>query len=214
MIKSCQNNLKNYFSRFVPINYRRGQTIIRPEDTPQGIYYVKKGFVRVYNISEAGKETTLNLLTQGDCFPLVWAICESPNNYFFEAYTNCILYRSPRGDLIRFLKNSKSELFNLIKTTLLSINSKLNIINYLLGGSAKTKVAATLYNLARQFDKKAAEKIEINLPLTHNSIATLTGLTRETISLIMEEFVKEGIINYKGRKIVIEDVEKLMKETF
>ena len=36
--------------------YKKNQIIIMPEDEPEGVFYLKSGFVRLYLISKDGKE--------------------------------------------------------------------------------------------------------------------------------------------------------------
>jgi len=61
-----------YFSQFNIIKYSKGETILRGGDTPQGVYFIKSGFVKLGSIYREGKELTLALYKTGDFFPVVW----------------------------------------------------------------------------------------------------------------------------------------------
>ena len=50
------------------------------------------------------------------------------------------------------------------------------------------------------------------MPLAHKDIASLAGLTRETVSIEMKNLEKKGLIAYKRNQITIKDVDKFKKE--
>ena len=80
----------------------------------------------------------------------------------------------------------------------------------LLLGDAKEKVGTTLFLLAKRFgEKNGGQKIIIMLPMTHQGIAGLSGLSRETTSLEMKKLEREGIISKHNRHIVINKMRKL-----
>ena len=76
-----------FYKQFKTRTYKKGETLIRSDDDPQGIFCLKKGYIRQYTISAAGTELTLHILKPTSYFPMVWAINGTPNVYYFEALT-------------------------------------------------------------------------------------------------------------------------------
>ena len=62
MYKYVPGKLRRFFTRYKAIVYKKGEIILRPEDEPQGVYYIKEGFVKLSTILEDGKELTFTLL--------------------------------------------------------------------------------------------------------------------------------------------------------
>jgi CRP-like cAMP-binding protein len=68
--------------------------------------------------------------------------------------------------------------------------------------------------LARRFGQETTSgRFKICLPLSHQDLAHLNGLTRETTSLLMKELADKKIIDYKQKTITVLDIEKLKEES-
>jgi CRP-like cAMP-binding protein len=78
-------------------------------------------------------------------------------------------------------------------------------MGHLLSGAAYNKIATILTSLSENDDKYAKKTIEI----THKMLASLTGLTRETVTLQMIKLDKAKIIENKNKKVVILDEKRL-----
>jgi CRP/FNR family transcriptional regulator len=72
----------------------------------------------------------------------------------------------------------------------------------------KERVAATLISLNELF-KDGEEVTTINM--TREDLANMVGTATETLIRLLQDFKKEGLITSKGRKITIEEPEKLLR---
>lgn len=145
---------------------------------------------------------------------MMWAIGDTQNTYYFEALTKLELWRSPKEELINFIREEPEVLFEFTRRILIGLDGLLGVIESLLFGNSYNKVATALLTSAKRFGKKQANgEIVIELPLTHHLIASLAGLTRETTSLVMKEFEVGGILSPDRPFITVRNMEKLEKET-
>lgn len=208
------SKLESFFAQFKSIHFKKKEIILHPEENPENIFYLKTGFVRMYSVSEKGKELTLNIFKPEAYFPMTWAIGQIPNNYFFETMTEADLCRVPKKELISFLKTEPVILYDLTRRILVGLSGILIRLEYLLFGDARSRVASSLLLSARRFGKELKNgEVEVELPLTHQEIANLASLTRESTSLEMEALIKKGLIMIKKRKLIIKDLEKLKQES-
>ena len=207
-------NLEVFFERFKPLKFRKREIILEAEEKPEGVFFIKSGYVRSYSISEEGREFTLNIYKPGTYFPATWALAEVPNTYFFEAMTTVELVRAPKEELKGFLKIHPEMLMDLTRRLLVGLNGLLVRIEHLLSKDAYHKVASALFMVGRRFGRKDGKgKIVVELPLTHQDIADLSYLTRETTSLEMKKLEKKGLVAKRKRLLVIKDMGKLKKES-
>jgi CRP/FNR family transcriptional regulator len=181
---------------------------------PPGVFFVKSGFVRQYLISNDGKELTVNILKPETYFPIIWALNNVNNIYFYESLTDVTLLKAPKEEVVKQLENHPDLLFDLTKRTLSGLDGITRVMETLLTGNAHEQITSVILILAKRFGKPTIKKgIIIDIPLTHRLIGTLAGLSRETTSLELEKLTKNKIISRKNRFILVEDMEKLERES-
>lgn len=207
------HKLDSFFTKYKPLNFRRGETILRAGDPPLGFFYLKRGFVRVYSIAKNGEELTLVIFKPGDFFPLVWAINNAANDYFVEAMTGCELVRAPREEFVSFIKDNPDASYDLTKRTLVRLGGLLRRMEYLVFGNAGHKVASILLICAERFGRREGNKVVIEVPLTHSDIASLVGLTRETASIEMKKLENKGLVARRGRLLEVQNWRGLKKQS-
>lgn len=213
MDKSATRELENFFKKFRFFSYKKGEVILRAGDSPQGVFYLKKGYVRICATSEEGEELTQLIFRPGDPFALVWAISSLPNPYNFEALTGAELWRCPREEFIAFLKTKPEISYELIKRLLVRFRGTLIRMEQLVFGDAYAKVASIVFLLAKRFGKKGKKGTIIQIPLTHKDVGSLVGLTRETTSIEMKRLERKNLIEYNRGMVVVKNINKLRKES-
>jgi CRP/FNR family transcriptional regulator len=72
-----------------------------------------------------------------------------------------------------------------------------------------TRLARVLLRLAEEHGEPTPEGVLIDLPLTHQELAELIGSTRETTSLTLGAFTREGLLIRQRRRFLVHDVAAL-----
>lgn len=205
--------LNSFFSKFKKYHYKKGEVILRGGDTPQGVYFIDKGYVRDYSISKEGEELTLIIFKSEDFFPMQWVFNDRINQHYFDAMSAVELWRCPKEDFISFIEENPEIFFELTSHITLRLSGIMQRMEYLVFGNAYEKVASILMICAERFGEKEGEEIIIQVSLTHKDIANLLGLTRETASIEIKKLERKNLIAYKRRHLVIKDVSGLKKES-
>lgn len=204
--------LTDFFEQFKPLFYKKGEVILRPEDVPYGVSLLKAGYIKYCSVAQDGEELTLIILKPGDPFPIMWAINDTPNTGYLEAMTKVEIRRSPKNEFLKFIKTNPDVLLEVVSKILARFGGILQRMEHLAFGNAYEKTASILLICAERFGKKEGENIVIQVPLTHQDIANLIGLTRETTSIEMEKLAAKKFIGHKKRLIVIRNKQELAKE--
>lgn len=210
--KSPVKKLEDFYAQFRAIHYKKGETIVHAYDTPPGVFYIKKGYVRVYSLSEEGKELTLIIFRPRDCFPITWAISDLPNIYSVEAMTPTVVFRAPKGKLQEFVESHPGVLYELTTRILVRLRGLMARMEQMAFGDAYKKVASILAICAERFGKTVGKNIVIQVPLGHKDIANLIGLTRETTSIEMKKLQDKKLVDHTNHMLVIKNLKKLKKE--
>lgn len=201
--------LESFYKQFTIRRYKKGETLIRADDNPQGIFYLTKGYVRRYTISKAGFELTLQILKPISYFPMVWAINGTPNAYNFEALTAVEVGRAPREQVVNFIKDKPTVIFELMSELLEDFEETFNRLEHLVFSDAYRRVISVLLYLAKHFGDKSGNGVIVNHRFTQQDIATLVGVARETASNEMVKLEKKGLVKYIDHSMLFESINKL-----
>lgn len=213
MKSESDKKLEAFFKKYQPLRFKKRETILRAGDMPGGVYFLQKGYVRLYSISADGKELTLIIYKPGEYFPVVWAYTETPSIYYFETYADAVLRKAPRGDFLTFIGGGSDLLFEIIYPIIFRFQAALRRMEYLTFGNAHAKVASIFRLLGQNHGRVRAGETVIQIPLTHRDIAALVGITREATSIEVEKLEKKGIIGKSDHHFVVRDMEALAKES-
>lgn len=204
--------LTTFFSLHPLITYKKGDILIQAGEPPEAVFYLKNGTIRQYSISPEGDEMTLNLYKPIAFFPMMWAINDTPNRFYFEALDDVEIYKVPRNDVIAFLKQEPDVLFDLMSRILRGLDGLLSKVEYLMTGNARAKVIFTLLNTAYRFGQKEDLGVQIMLHMTHRELAALSGVTRETFTREIKKLEDKKLIYMQNQVISIPDVNALEEE--
>lgn len=209
-MNKLDNKVESYFSNFPTDNFEKGNILISPDDNIEYVSYLKSGYVKMYTISESGKELVLNIFKPGTYFPAIPVISGENNYFFYEAFSDVKLIKVTKENFLDFIEREKEVYKDISKRIFSGMNSILVRMSYLLSSNAKARVAATLLMCSTRFGiKKDSGDLEIDIDLTHKDIADLSGLTREATSLQIGKLKKGGMILNDGKRFVIKDENSL-----
>jgi CRP/FNR family transcriptional regulator len=212
MNKDKVKEFEAFYKQFKIRNYKKGETLIRADDDPQGIFCLTKGYIRQYTISKTGFELTLHILKPISYFPMVWAVNGTPNVYYFEALTPVEVGRAPRDQVVNFIKDKPAVIFELLSELIEDYAESLTRIEHLVFSDAYRRVISVLLYIAKHFGEKRGQGMIINHRFTQQDIATLVGVARETASLELVKLEKKGLIKYIDHSILFESIKKLELE--
>lgn len=207
-----RKEIETFYKQFAIRKYKKGEMLIRADDDPQGIFCLTKGYVRQYTISKTGFELTLHILKPVSYFPMVWAVNGTPNVYYFEALTPAEVGRAPREQVVNFIKDKPTIIFELLSELIEDYAESLTRIEHLVFSDAYRRVISVLLYIAKHFGEEKGNGIIVHHRFTQQDIATLVGVARETASNEMVKLEKKGLVKYVDHAILFESIKKLELE--
>lgn len=175
-------------------------------DGCSGILIIKKGTVRVYTISEEGKEVPFYRLNAGD-ISVLSASCVIQDitfNIYLDTLTDC--------EIIQILPCAFAKVMR--------ENIHLEALTYKLATKRLCSVTWAMQNMMfTSFDKRLAnflltESIDLKsteIFMTHEQIAKLIGTAREVVTRMLKYFSTQNYVELTRGKIKILDVDALKK---
>ena len=202
---------EKFFQKYPFFQYKKGDLIVRPDEKINKIYYLKKGMVKEYIVSDNDSRLVIHIFRPGAFFLMTWLV-NPINSCFFEAVNNVEIHKVPIEEVKKFVRSEPEDLFNFTLRLLKGVDGLTKRLETIVFDQAYIKVASLLSYIAKTFGADDHVEIVVNFPLTHKEIASWTGITRETASLQVEELEKKGIISYRGRQMVVNNLIALEKE--
>ncbi|MBC7581296.1 Crp/Fnr family transcriptional regulator [Aeromicrobium sp.] len=198
MDSTRQKEIRDLLSDYPLRNYRKGEIILFQGEAPRVAYVLHKGMVKAYNISSSGDEKPIGFYGPNSLFPASWVLGKAPSAiYYYEAFTDVSVYCVPPLEYIEILKANPDLLYIELQSYVADEMGKCMRLNALQHSRASDKLIYTLHYLALSHSKRlATDGVELELLLTHQDFANLTGLTRETTATELNKLKKAGIINY------------------
>lgn len=207
MLEQLQPLIKKSLTR----SFHAGSTILYQGEAPRSAYVLTKGVARVFSISAQGDEQIVIFHVPGEFFPSSWIFGKAPTTlFFYEALTDCEVALVPREELIHFMLDEPDRMHAMLDHFTTTYAAMLIRVNALEQPKARDKLIYTLYYLCQRYGKQQSNQIQIPLALTHQHLASLVGLTRETTAMEMGKLKKQGVINYKQQQYTIR-LDKLLE---
>ncbi|MFA6007885.1 MAG: Crp/Fnr family transcriptional regulator [Candidatus Shapirobacteria bacterium] len=211
MKEETKKRLMEFFSKYPLKKYKKGQIIYEPGDDFEGVIFVKNGYLRVYDVGKDGRETSIQLFKPLFYLSLINARTKIKNRHFIEAITPVEVWVAPKADYTELMAKNSSFYDEVANGFLEKFVDMTTYMSQLISGDAYSKVASLIHSLAEEFGAVKNKKTTIKFKITHKMIASLTGLTRETVTLQMLKLEKDGLIDNYRRQIVVEDMKALKK---
>ncbi|EKD65373.1 MAG: transcriptional regulator, Crp/Fnr family [uncultured bacterium] len=201
-----QKKIDEFFTRFKYQKYKKGEILVRADDDPPGIFYLKSGRVKEYAISKKGDELVVNMFKPISFFPMSWAINNTPNMYFFEAIIDIEVWRAPKDKVLEFIKANPDVLCDLLSRVYRGTDGMMTRMTYLMAGNAYARLITELIIHAKRFGNP--------LRISEKDLAASSGMTRETISREMKTLKDKGLVSFQKNTLTIKNLKELENELF
>jgi CRP-like cAMP-binding protein len=211
MEEQVAKKIEDFFTKFRQAQYQKGEILIRAEEEPTGVFYLKEGMVKEYAISPKGEEVVINIFRPVSFFPMSWAINNTHNKYYYEAVTPLTVLKAPRGEVVTFLKENPDVLFDLMRRVFKGTDGLIARMTYLMTGSAYLRLITEIIIQAKRFGEKKKDE-SIKLTITEVDLAERSGMTRETVSREIKKLKNKDLIKFGKGEILIEKIKLLEDE--
>lgn len=178
-----------------------------PADT---VYFLLSGRIKTCKFTPDGREVILWFGFPGEVFGLI----ESPHHkgrmVSVETCESCEIARMSSNGFRDFL-GSRPEVSQLLVQIVASrLGMLANRLVYFAADDAETRIAKLLVNLDARYHSSGG-RVEQPIGLTHQEIADLTGVQRQTATRILGRLAKCGALSMRYRRISIRDRDLLSR---
>ena len=189
--------------------HRARADIFMEGDTSRWFYLVRSGHVKIVRHSKTGKDVVLELLGPGEIFGGVAVIEKRPYPASAQATEPTVVLRIPADPLIALAERHPA----FIREMALMIGRRLRAahdsVTSLAVDPVEARLAATLLRLATREGTRSDKGVTLPFHLTRQSLADMTGTTVETAIRILSRWLRDGVLDDDGGRLVLTDWEGL-----
>lgn len=204
--KLTQEQQRGLAEAAVPRLYYRGESMHRGSEHCAGLLLVKSGQLRVYIISESGKEITLYRLFDHD-------ICIFSASCMMKDISFDVYVETEQESEVLLIP---TPVYNQLNQTCLPVS---DFTNQLMASRFSDVMWLMEQVLFTSFDKRLAqfllEQSAIDgtdrLNITHEVIAKHLGSAREVVTRMLKYFHDEGMVSLSRGEVTLQDRKKLEK---
>jgi len=183
--------------------YAKDDVVFHADESGDVFCLIKEGKVKVTMISPEGKEIILSMMGPGDFFGEMALLDNEPRSATVIATETLDLVTIWRSDFLQIL----SENFSITKKVLAELSRRLrsasNRIESLATMDVYGRLARFLLDLARQNGKMLENGYVAVTRPTHQSIANMIGTSRETVSRLIHDLMKQNLLLSEGKMIYL-----------
>jgi len=191
--------------------FRKGDFVIRPGETPPGVFYIYQGLVKAYDITKYNEENLLIIRKQDEIFPLIWALTGHEHGIIYQALSPTTTWQISRKAFLDLIKTHPDVMIPLLDMTLEMYRLHGERILTLEYRSVRERIISFLLTMSQRFGKQTDDGLLIEVPLRHQDIASSVNATRETTSRELSALERKGLLENKQSFTLLKDVDALSK---
>lgn len=186
--------------------YKRNEMIYRAGEKSKGLYIVHKGRVKIYRLSETGKEQLVRILEPGDFTGELALFSETELDAYAVATMTTSLCVMNRTDFQQFLIKYPAIALKVLTEFSKRLQKTEKQAAHIAMETVETRLALYLADVVEE-----QNRFHIDLPMSQKDLASHLGTTPETISRTLRAFEQSGFIQQKkAGRIQIIDLDALL----
>jgi len=196
-------------SLFHEQDYKVDEVIYLSAEPAEKFFVVADGRVRLLRHSMTGRDILLDLLTSGEYFGALSMLGEAVYADTAQAHSACCILAIGRGTFRQILKRYPSVSLKMIEIMEKRLRSANEHVHQLSAMSIESRIASLLMLLGEKFGEQREMGLLLQVPLSRENLAGMAGTTTETVSRVMSQFQKDGLIRSGREWVAVTNLEEL-----
>jgi len=180
----------------------RAEALLLEGESPEHLYFVASGVVKVFKTSAEGKEQILSIVRPGESFNDVAVLDGGPNPAGARAMGPVLLFGIKKNDMAMLLRHHPSIALNVVRVLAAMARRLIALVEDL-------SFRHVIGRVARILLEHAGGEMGGGPRLTQQEMAAMAGTAREVVGRSLKALEEEGVIRLDRHRIVIVDKEAL-----
>jgi len=183
--------------------YAKDDAIFHADESGDVFCLIKEGQVKVTMISPEGKEIILSMLGPGEFFGEMSLLDDAPRSATVIATEALELVTIYRNDFLQILQENFSITRKVLSEMSRRLRNASNRIESLATMDVYGRLARFFLDLAKESGKLLDNGYVAVTRPTHQSIANMIGTSRETVSRLIHDLMRQNLLLSEGKTIYL-----------
>ncbi len=188
--------------------YKKGDYLFTADQSDRSIYIILGGRAKISRISQLGNELIQWFCMPGDIFGISGENNLS-NKVYAQAISDCVVLKIKKVDFNQLMLNEPRVGLLVIDQLSSRLHALGDMVLYMASDSANIRFIKLLQHLSESYGQPRKGGIHIDIPTTHQDIADMIGACRQTVSGIISELKREGILDINRNGMYVHKPEQL-----
>ncbi len=189
--------------------FQAQEIVLKAGQQADRLWVVARGKLVLLRPMPSGKEVLLEVLSRGDFFGSLLPSTPAPSLDVVRAQTaGCLLTVSAR-QFQQILESHPKAALAVLEIVGERLRRAQEVIQHLSASPAEVRIAHALLRLAEKIGTPGAGGILIQVPLSREDLAAMTGTTPETVSRVLSRFRRAALIQTGRRWVRVRDLQRL-----
>ena len=190
--------------------YPAGAVLFVEGESPRGLFILCAGQAKLGAGSKDGRSITLRLVAPGEVLGLSSVIANGSYPATAETLAPSEVCFIPRAQFLQFLHNHAEVSVRVAEHLSMELHKAWEQTRLLaLAPSTQAKLAQLLLVWAGQHGQATEEGVRVPLNMTQEAIGESIGVSRETVSRLLADFTRRGLIRVKGGSVLLVHADQL-----
>lgn len=193
-------------------SYQHGALVCNQQEPGDALFIIAHGSVRVVLYGESGKEITLAVLQTGDFFGEMSLLDGQPRSASVVTTEPSLLVVLKRDDFRQHLLENPATALAVLE----ELSQRLRRADKIIGSLAMMDVYGRVARMLVEMGEREGQQVEggvlIKRRPTQQEIASMVNTSRETVSRVLNDFRRRGLLVLEGRRVLLRP--QFFSETF
>lgn len=190
---------------------KKGTLIFKEGSYPKGVYFLRRGKVKIYQTGIEGKEQIVYIYTKGESFGYRPILCDGTHPASAKTLEDSVTSFIPLESFRKVLSRSSTLSNKLLRNLSHEFTVWINHATAFGQKGLRERTALSLLILNEKYRRKGREHRPVEISISRDDLANYVGTSKEPLVRVLRSFKDEKLIRAKGRKITVLDAKKLEK---
>lgn len=189
--------------------YKKGRLIFMEGEPGDFVAFLLAGRVKLFRMSEDGHEKVIHLAAAGEMFGELPFLDGGNHPLSAETTEDCRVGIMNPADLRELLERHPEKQAALLEVVALRLRQTYRQIHSMAFKDAYARTAGRIFKLGRDHGRAGKQGVVLEITITHGELAAWVGASRETVTKIVNDLERQGILAVESGRITILDMDRL-----